>query len=59
MKKQPVESVVYVIDDDASVRDPLKSLFGCLIFVACQAHGTLDLSLLSFGLPKHHLSIGI
>ena len=28
MKKQPVESVVYVIDDDASVRDSLKSLFG-------------------------------
>ena len=28
MKKQTVESVVYVIDDDASVRDSLKSLFG-------------------------------
>ena len=28
MKKQPVEFVVYVIDDDASVRDSLKSLFG-------------------------------
>ena len=29
MKKQPtVEAVVYVIDDDASVRDSLKSLFG-------------------------------
>jgi FixJ family two-component response regulator len=28
MKKKTVESVVYVIDDDASVRDSLKSLFG-------------------------------
>ena len=28
MKKQTVEFVVYVIDDDASVRDSLKSLFG-------------------------------
>ena len=28
MKKQTVESIVYVIDDDASVRDSLKSLFG-------------------------------
>ena len=28
MKKQTVESVVYVIDDDPSVRDSLKSLFG-------------------------------
>ena len=28
MKKQTVESVVYVIDDDASVRNSLKSLFG-------------------------------
>src|SRR6476620_11743425 len=28
MKKQTVESVVYVIDDDASVRDSLKSLLG-------------------------------
>ena len=29
MKKQPTaEAVVYVIDDDASVRDSLKSLFG-------------------------------
>ncbi|MGA7371570.1 MAG: response regulator transcription factor [Methyloceanibacter sp.] len=28
MKKQTVESVMYVIDDDASVRDSLKSLFG-------------------------------
>ena len=28
MKKQPVESVVYVIDDDPSVRDSSKSLFG-------------------------------
>ena len=28
MKKQTVEFIVYVIDDDASVRDSLKSLFG-------------------------------
>ena len=28
MKKQTLESVVYVIDDDASVRDSLRSLFG-------------------------------
>ena len=34
MKKQTVESVVYVIDDDASVRDSLKSLFGSVGFTS-------------------------
>jgi FixJ family two-component response regulator len=41
MKKQPLESIVFVIDDDASMRASLKSLFESVGF-RVQLYGSAD-----------------